>query len=286
MKFADKIVSTLQSLGASFATLLKVVLLSRKPSGGNSCKDMDRRKKLIILANGPSLRKVLDEDASILSKHDLLTVNFMPLTSDFHAIKPCMHVLADGLFFAKEKQGNVRELWEALAKVDWEMTLWIPVGKGDKDIISLPECVTVKYFNLTPAEGLPSLTHKLFDLGLAMPRPRNVLIPSIMIGIREGYKDIYLCGADHSWSRTLWVDEDNLVVTVQPHFYKDNEKEHKRVESLYKNIRLHEIFRSFSIAFRSYWDIKRYAERKGVRIINATPGSYIDAFPRSKLESI
>ncbi len=282
MKIEDKLKMIFQKTGSSIATLIKVVLLSRKPTKGG--KPVVGERRLIILANGPSLRKVLDEDTEILKQNDLLTVNFMPLTPDFFNLKPNMHVLADGLFFVKEKQGNTQELWSALEKVDWKMSLWIPKGKGRDEIATLPECVEVKYFNLTPAEGFSGLTHKLFDLGLAMPRPRNVLIPSIMIGMREGYNEIYLCGADHSWSQTLWVDDNNLVVTVQPHFYKDNEKEHKRVESLYKNIHLHDIFRSFSIAFKSYWDIAEYAEKRGVKIVNATPGSYIDAFPRGGLE--
>lgn len=270
----------IKNLFESIATLGKVALLSKKPS---PCRKR-RGGKLIILANGPSLRKVLDEKKMLLIQQDLLTVNFSPLTQDFFEIKPKYHLLADGLFFEQVKKGNVAELWERLAEVDWPLTLYIPAGKGKVEIAGLPECVTVKYFNLTPAEGYKWLTHPLFKMGLAMPRPRNVLIPSIMTGIREGYDKIFLCGADHSWSQTLWVDDNNMVVTVQPHFYKDNEKEKGRVEELYRNIHLHDIFKSFSIAFRSYFDIRDYARSMGVRIVNATPGSYIDAFERGELE--
>lgn len=35
-----------------------------------------------------------------------------------------------------------------------------------------------------------------------------------------------------------------------------------------------------TIAFRSYWHIADYARSRGIEIINATPGSMIDAFPR------
>ena len=123
----------------------------------------------------------------------------------------------------------------------------------------------------------------LYGRGLAMPRPRNVLVPSLMTAIREGYSRILLTGADHSWSKTLWVTDNNRVVSVQPHFYRDNEKERDRVESLYKDIHLHQIYESFSIAFRSYFAVKDYADSCGVEILNATPGSFIDAFPRTQL---
>ena len=88
----------------------------------------------------------------------------------------------------------------------------------------------------------------------------------------------------HSWSKSLWVTDNNRVVTVQPHFYEDNEKERERVESLYKDIRIHQIYESFSIAFRSYFAVKDFADSEGVEILNATPGSFIDAFPRTRLE--
>ncbi len=116
-----------------------------------------------------------------------------------------------------------------------------------------------------------------------MPRPRNVLIPAIMVGMAMGYKEIFIIGADHTWTRTLEVDDDNNVVSVQPHFYKDNEEEKQRVTSVYRNVRLHDMLLSMHLAFKSYHTIARYARERGVRIVNATPGSFIDAFQRERL---
>ena len=116
-----------------------------------------------------------------------------------------------------------------------------------------------------------------------MARPRNVLIVAIMVAMKMGYRTIYLTGADHSWTRTLEVDDDNTVVSIQPHFYKDNDEEHARVASVYKNIRLHQLLLSFHIAFKAYFTIARYAAHRGVEIYNSTPASFIDAFPRRPL---
>ena len=140
--------------------------------------------------------------------------------------------------------------------------------------------VRLRYFNLTPIEGFKWLSHLFYSTGLGMPRPRNVLIPALMEGIRLGYSKIYICGADHSWTKTLDVDDENFVISIQPHFYEDNEEEHKRVKETYKGLRLHDVLGSMTIAFRSYWDIADYAHKEGVEIFNATPASMIDAFPR------
>ena len=42
------------------------------------------------------------------------------------------------------------------------------------------------------------------------------------------------------------------------------------------------ILEAFARMFRGYEYIQKYAKRLGVRIINETPGSFIDSFERSK----
>lgn len=280
MKKTDGIKCAVGVFADSMASLLKVALMSRKPSAASSKEGAT----IIIMGNGPSLRDAIDNHGDALAANDLLSVNFAPLTQDFFNLKPDIHLLADGLFFQTEKQGNVEEMWSALRRVGWDMILYVPAQqRKSRDLKTLPKNIEVRYFNLTPASGWKWLMRLLYGAGLAMPRPRNVLVPSLMTAIREGYSRILLTGADHSWSKTLWVTDNNRVVSVQPHFYRDNEKERDRVESLYKDIHLHQIYESFAIAFRSYFAVREYADSRGVEILNATPGSFIDAFPRTNL---
>lgn len=264
-------------LAGAAASLLKVALLSRRPQRRGAAKKRD----LVIMGNGPSLRETIDTRGSWLADKDLMAVNFFANTPDFKTLKPSLYILADGLFFADgAMEPNVERLWSNLAATDWKMTLWVPVKHLKKVPTEVAARLEVKRFNLTPVEGTAAVADFLTDTGLGMPRPRNVMIPAIMTAIRDGYRKIYLAGADHTWTRTLSVDDENFVVSVQPHFYKDNEEEHARVRKAYANLRLHDVLGSMTIAFRSYWQIARYAKKKGVEIINSTPGSMIDAFPR------
>ena len=275
-----KIQQLLSDIAASAGSLVKVAVMSRGASGKSKPRE---GRGLVIMGNGPSLRKTIDEDSEWLLSHDLLAVNFAANTPDFFNLRPQYYVLADGHFFSGHTTDpNVRKLWEALGRVSWEMTLWVSSKTLHlaKALVMGNPRIRLKTFNMTPIEGLRFVSHALIDAGLGMPRPRNVLIPSIMVGIREGYRRIYLCGADHTWTQTLSVDDENFVVSVQPHFYKDNDKEHARVREAYAGLRLHDVLGSMTIAFRIYWQIADYARRRGVEIINATPGSMIDAFPR------
>lgn len=274
--------------GATAASLVKVPLMSGRPSPRVGMRgEAAEPETIIIMGNGPSLREAMERDMDILMAFPRLAVNLSALTPDFSRLRPQYYILADIAFFLKEKTGKVPALWEALAGVEWEMTLFLPTrARRMPEVRRLPPNITVKYYNLTPAEGFNFITHALYDLGLAMPRPRNVLIPSIMCAVREGFTRIVLIGADHNWSRTLWVTDRNCVVSVQPHFYKDDSEELHRAEEIFKNVRLHEVYENYAIAFRSYFNVKGYTDRRGVEILNATPGSFIDAFPRLSLEEL
>ena len=106
------------------------------------------------------------------------------------------------------------------------------------------------------------------------------MTPSIMLALNSGFRTIYVAGADHSWMKTLSVDENNNVVSIQPHFYKDSEKENTRVSTEYAGYPLYKIVYSFYVAFKAYFDLRDYAGSIGATIYNITPGSFIDAFPR------
>lgn len=283
MKTLDRLRKSLGLAGASLASLVKIPLMSRRPSP----REKRKRDTIIIMGNGPSLGDAMRDDMDVLMSMPRMAVNMSALAPEFATLRPDYYILADIAFFVREKTGKVPALWEALAGVTWPMTLFLPAtARRMPEVKRLPPCVTVKYYNLTPAEGWAGLMHPIYDSGLAMPRPRNVLIPSIMCAMREGFRRIALIGADHNWSRTLWVTDRNRVVSVQPHFYKDDDKELRRAEEIFSHVRLHEVYENYAIAFRSYFDVKAYADRRGVEILNATPGSFIDAFDRTTLRRL
>ena len=266
-------------------TLAKAALRSRPP--GRSL----RRQKggtLVVMGNGPSLRQCIDAHGNLLEAMDTAAVNFAANTPEFRRLRPRHYVLADPHFFRREGAAdpNVARLWENLRKADWQMTLHVPTRQRLPETALLPENVAVQRFNMTPGDGADPLSRALYRAALAMPRPRNVLIPALMEGIRDGYSEIYIVGADHSWPHTLYVDGRNRVVTVQPHFYKDNPAELDRIASAYENVRIHDILGSMATAFRSYHAIARHARTLGVDVYNATPDSLIDAFGRKGLEDL
>lgn len=267
------------AMGQTIKGCVKMLLQSHCVRYDNSCK----RKPLVILGNGPSLKETINKHIDRLHESDTMAVNFAANAPEFKLLKPDYYILADPHFFDNPADPNVDRLISNIQKSDWRMTIFLPFGARRRCSLKNTEWLTVEYYNAIGVEGFRWFTDVAYKSRMAMPRPRNVLIPAIMTGIGMGYKEIYLTGADHSWTKTLSVEDDNRVVSIQPHFYKEDEREVRRISAEYLKHKLHSILYSFYLAFRSYHVIEDYASRKGISIYNATPGSFIDAFERKSL---
>ena len=144
--------------------------------------------------------------------------------------------------------------------------------------------IKVYAYNTTPIEGFQNICDFIFDRGWGVPRPHNVLIPSIAMGLRLPFKKIYLAGADHSWLPEITVTDDNEVLMHQKHFYDQNQSQAAKVQKEDLNsAHLYTILYHMYVAFKSYFVLDAYARKKGKEVINVTPGSYIDAFRRIKI---
>lgn len=285
MSKLDKIVSWCGKMEQSMLSIVKVALLSRKPSP--LPRDFRNHNELIILANGTSLNDTVAENRQFIENKTLMAVNFSVLSPMFRELKPELYLIADPLFWiVPEKRDS---LFVALAKnTDWDLHLFIPVrASGNKEwqkIVSTNPQIHIHLYNTTPVEGFNALSNFLYRKGLGVPRPHNVLIPSIAIGLRLPFRKIYLAGADHSWLPEISVTEDNQVLMHQKHFYDNTSSKADTVKQEDLNpARLHTILYHMHVAFKAYFTLLDYARTLGKEIINITPGSFIDAFPRLRV---
>ena len=278
----DKIQKWVNDGAQTLLSILKIAIYSKNktpmPDG------IDSSGEIVILGNGPSLNTTVSESSAFLRDKTLLAVNFAGVTDLFRQLCPGLYVLTDPYFFDASKEKSVDLYCSLSESVTWDMYLFVPVfafkRKWWQEVLSTNPYIRIVPYNITPVEGYKWFSWYAFRKGWGCPRPRNVLIPSIMLALRLGFKKIYLAGADHSWLPRLSVDDSNRVITRQPHFYKDSEQYIKQVDAEYANTHLHEVLYSMYVAFRSYFVIREYAGRIGSKIINITPGSFIDAFER------
>jgi len=277
------------NLFGTLSTIFKIILWSGfKIKPALEKKD----KNCLILGNGPSLEKSINDNKDSLKKMTILSVNYFAETSLFKILKPSLYVVnapemwrddVDKVFVDKGEK-----LFKTIAaEAHWQMDFFIPYMAKKftrwQKILAQNENIRINYFNSTPIEGFREFRYFSYNLYLGMPRPHNVLIPSLMLSLNLKFKKIYLFGADHSWLKDISVTEDNEVLLNQKHFYDKDTSKAKSMHHLGKGKRkMHEVLQKFVHAFQGYFEINNYSIYRGQEIINCTEGSYIDAFKRSK----
>lgn len=278
---------------ASVISFFKILILSKFVYQ----KAKIEEETCFILGNGPSLSGALDSFLENFQSSSVLCVNGFSSSKYFEKVKPKYFVLsAPEIWSNKATDGeNVKTRSDMvnnlIAKTKWDLRLFLPTSsKKNKSFIQSfkknPN-IKISYFNTTPVEGLQSINFFLFSIGLGMPRPHNVVIPSLMVAINSKVTTVNLFGVDHSWIPLLYVDENNNALLKQEHFYdKKTAKVAPMTKMGQRKRMLHEILEKFYFAFRSYVEIRTYANKKNVVIQNCTPGSFIDAFERKSPEAI
>ncbi len=275
----------------SAISIVRLPVMSRWPK--NKLFNLEGQQECILIGNGPSVSEALSKINDYRENKLLICVNHFPTTNYYEQLKPSVYITSapdlwlDDIDEKFIKQSNY--LFDQMAeKTNWPLQLFIPFeskqfGRWKKPLLK-NQNISIHYYNNTPIEGWKWLNHFLFRENWGMPRPHNVMIPSIFLSINSGLKKIYLIGADHSWLPEISVTEDNQVLLHQKHFYDEATSKAQSLDKRGKGQRkLHEILHKFMLAFKGYFELKAYAESKGVKILNATPNSYIDAFERVRL---
>lgn len=254
------------------------------------------RGECLILGNGPSLNHVLQHYSTELKQNTLICVNKFPDTPFFTTLKPAYYIFVSPQYwevaYSDPNSPERNQIIEALIqKTSWKLTVLCPYGakKNPAFIQRLQKNkhLSILFFNDTPIEGLPELSHFFLKRRWGAPRPHNVMIPATLMGIHLGFKKLFLLGADHSWLPMIEVTDKNEALINRKHFYDVETALPGKMYNLQQRPRaLHEILEKFVYTFRSYIEIEEFARAEGVQIYNATPGSFIDAFERVTYQTL
>lgn len=276
-KFFSKLIGLLSSIA-------RMMVLSSVSVAIKSKKSATTKKygKCTLLANGPSLKNALDNNEVILENVDIMCVNMFCKSPYFPQIKPRYYFLTDQEFFfptTERTRHFVEELKEAFAKVDWPMFLVTCTNcrKGEiLDCVKSNSNIKILISNCSAFSSFDCIDHFMYRIRMAMPRCQTVTNFALMSAINMGYSTIYLYGADHSWTKDLRVDDDNIVCYGDRHVYK------KELEEIKIEYNIAALLRAYAHMFESHYKIQKYAESEFTRVLNLTKESFIDAYERKE----
>ena len=278
------------NIGNTLISLIKVLLHSKSGLGLKA----ETSGRCVVLGNGPSLSKSLDLHLEFFKNTTLFCVNSFSVSPYYEQLKPSYYVMLDpGIW-----QGNGELMAQAIdcisKKTTWPMTVVLPRSARNYPLVkTLTESnnrLTVRYINYTVFKGFNKIAYFLFRKNLAMPQSQNVLVASVFLALNVGFKEVVMVGADHSWHEQLIVNDDNVVCLKQIHFH-DDEKQLKvvpfvKAPHVAETFRMDEAFHAWAKVFDGHRKMNEYADYLGARVLNASEYSYVDAYPRKKIESL
>ena len=247
-------------------------------------KNSGINQSIYVLANGPSLNEEIVElrQQGTLFKEPLFVVNFFGLSPSFSELKPSRYCLADsGFFIDRLRVDETSHLIGILNKeVTWSMNLYVQdacYSIAKKKIIN--ENIRVVPISTLHYSGFECIRSYFYRKGWSTPSFVNVLMMVEYVCLNEGFKTIYLYGADHTFLNNLIVGDDNVLYVNDEHFY-GKEKTIADIHPNGKPWRVAEFIYDKYLTFIEHDVMRRYADYLGAKIINCTKGSLIDSYVR------
>lgn len=263
-------------------------------------------KSVVIVGNGPSAKGFLD-NFKLDEQMPTMCVNMFAATPSFQTIKPKYYMMSDHAFldFSEEvfndatklprlkKQPDflqiqelINSVWKSIFLANWELILFIPQIYKNTFIANyaLSKNIKIQFYNYTVVKGFTGFENFIYKMKFGSPQSQNVINSCIFQAINLGFKSIYLVGADNNFHLNMIVDDNNQLQFADDHFYKVNKKTTPQLHANGTPVKMHEFFLSLHKAFYAHHRLQQYAEYMGVKIYNATKGSFIDAYPRKEIQ--
>ncbi|MBU6390089.1 hypothetical protein KGQ31_00915 [Patescibacteria group bacterium] len=226
-------------------------------------------KRCFILATGPSINKM---NLKQLKGELCVSVSNFFLHPDFAIIKPEYHIFPGAHSPITDEQ---YKLWFEDAGKKMPAGQKVFVALTDKPIIDkykLFQKQQVFYYFTTMRRG----PVRKIELTRQLPAIQTSPHIAMFIALYLGVKEINLLGVDHDWI---------LHIGDTRHFYDEKESILTRQGYNEWHSPLEVTLKSYLNLWQVYRSIKQYADGRGVKIYNATPGSLLDVFPRRNIST-
>jgi len=249
----------------------------------------EKKKKILILGNGPSLNNSLKQVKSTLNEMDLFCVNNFSTSEQFTSLRPVFYVLLDPYYFNDNKEEPEPGVRDLINKTSWKLNLFVPKVFMKSNAVKLliaNKNIVIHPFNYVIIEGDNRLSTLMIKNGLGMIKCQTVLIAALFLSMKIGYRSIGLLGADHTFHQDIFINEDNQMYSHQNHFYQEEEGRKIlpiRDANTGESTKMIDFAWTMVHLYNGYQKLKTMADRNGASITNHTKGSFIDVFPRGEL---
>lgn len=216
-------------------------------------------EKCFIVCNGPSLRT---DDLERIREKGFISFGCNKVFMLFKDVKwrPTYYAFCDSILYS-----NFKEDLDAL-----DIDKFVPLDiyekmENPKGRIHVFSRVPFQFFNNKPSFQ-PNLLKRLSEGG-------TITYHMMQLAVAMGFKEIYLIGVDFSFSWGIGPDGKYYEnPKIKDHFAADNTKT-DTMPNLFYNL-------------QAYKSAKKYADRHGIKIFNATRGGKLEVFERVDFDTL
>ena len=221
------------------------------------------------------------DNATNVKKSEFIAVsNFMIFDKIlFQKINPTHYFLVDPLFFCSKAE-RFKSFWIEINNQKKEFFLVVPalyIKKAKKLVKN--DKVKLCSLCLSPINGPYAFITFLTKIGLGSYKVKNVLGAFLVFCIRNNIKNIDLYGANHDWSRFMYLNQKKILCLGEG---SHNSKESSSGNIWYKYEdtpwRVSEAYFSLYEAFKFYEVYSDYFEENNFLIHNHSKNSLIQNF--------
>lgn len=241
-------------------------------------------QRCFIIGNGPSIQK---QNLSLLEKEFTITVNQLPRNPQFKDIKTNCHIWMDSCFFrVEENKADDAELIRVMREVSAYSD---PIVFYESAALSCVKKLKLDqeqniYF-LVQNKTLDLKSGTIQEIHRGTPYFSTVIHTAICVAMYMGFSEIFLLGCDCTGMINMILSKENSEEAFQ-YGYQISENEKNRMRLAAKDRILKKEFYYQYLMFQNYEDLYRYAEKKNIKIFNATRGGVLDSIPRVDYESV
>jgi hypothetical protein len=225
-------------------------------------------RRCFVMGNGPSLAGV---DLRPLTGEVTVVMNAYNRHPAIREWQPTIHCMAEPAT-AWSSPESLQVLDSFLG--GYTSTIHVfPIGmKQVFDRTGSPPPDRLAYFF---QDGRRAADFDCIDLTGPIPSPHDTSILAVSVAIAMGCNPIVLLGVDYNWLGHR---------SVNPHFYDDAAVPWP-AEELSKYSYL-ELLKSAVLCWDAHTELRRIAQSQGQTILNATEGTFLDAYPATTLGEV
>ena len=230
-------------------------------------KDCHRGRRAFVVGTGPSLQ---NQDISSLSSEITYVMSGFWKHESTKQWQPTYYCLSDPIYF--DGSEAMRSFFRSLNEHIYDSTFFVPAF-GRSVVCEqklLPEDRT---YWLSFAGDLNTVINPSIDFTESIPAAMTISQLCLMAAIYMGCSPIYLLGLDHDW-----LSHRNQ----HQHFYQGHAglESHPEVKPVLADHSYKLVMECALIVWEGYGVLKEVAQKKGITILNATDGGFLDVFDR------